>query len=106
MPVNLPAPYRRSSRTRKTPAACSARPGGGGAGAQILRRVEGDFMTEMDTFESDEVTPTFQTTDVQVGQQRAKGSVRGRFSGKTFQDFIAGLCRQALPGRRPRPAPW
>lgn len=66
----------------------------GGAGAQILRRVEADFMTEVDTFESDEIAPTFQTTDVQVGQQRSKGTVRGRFSGKTVQDFIAGHLRQ------------
>jgi hypothetical protein len=42
------------------------------------------------------ITPTFQTTDVQIGQQRAKGTLRGRFSGKTWQDFIAGICRQAF----------
>lgn len=70
-------------------------PVAGGAGAQQLRRIEGLFGVDTDTFESDEVTPTYQTTDIQVGQQRAKGSIKGRFSGKTYMDFMAGVLGQA-----------
>lgn len=92
----LPTPVAKIFSYKKEGAASWGAPAAGGAGAQILRRVEGVFTTEADTFESDEVTPTFQTTDVQVGQQRARGSLRGRFSGKTYQDFIAAFCRQAF----------
>lgn len=81
--------YKKESGTWNSPAA-------GGAGATLLRRVEATFRVESDPFESDEISPTYQTTDVTIGQQRAMGSLRGRYSGGTYSPFIAALLGQAF----------
>lgn len=64
-------------------------------GGQYLRRVTSDLGLSKATFQSKEMTPTYQLTDFRHGGRRVEGTIKGELSGKTWQDFMGSLCRAA-----------
>lgn len=67
------------------------------SGAQEIRRVESNLKLSTDTFESDEITSTYQVTDVGQGMMKAEGSARGRISPGTWSWLFAAAVRKAFP---------
>ena len=60
-------------------------------GAKRLRRVTAEINLERETFESAEITPTAQTSDMRSGTDSVKGSLNGEVSPGSYQISLL-LC--------------
>jgi len=62
--------------------------------AKYLRRVTGTFQLEKDTYASDEIRLSQQTSDMRHGTRRATGSLSGEIAGDSYSEFIAASVRR------------
>ncbi len=63
----------------------------GPGGAQLLRRVTADFNLTKDSYTSDEINPTFQTTSMRHGVRNVDGSLDAELSPSTYKEFFEGV---------------
>lgn len=63
----------------------------GASGAKILRRVTANFNLEKETYESNEVSTTYQTSDYRHGVRSVSGSISGELSPGSYADFFAAV---------------
>lgn len=63
----------------------------GSSGGKKLRRVTADFNPTADTYTSNEITPTFQITDVRIGVRGVEGSLKGELSPGSYSDFVGSV---------------
>lgn len=63
-------------------------------GAAYLRRVTGSFQLEKDTYTSNEINTSQQTSDMRHGTRKSTGSLNGEVSGASYSQFIAAALRK------------
>jgi hypothetical protein len=61
--------------------------------AQILRRTTSTLSLQKATFASSEIVTSRQVPDFRHGGFHVQGDISGELSPKTYQDFMAGVCR-------------
>ena len=66
-------------------------PAANSTAAQYARRVTSNWNLKKDTFESNEINPTFQTVDIRTGVRSAEGSLNGELSPGTYSLPIAAV---------------
>lgn len=64
------------------------------ASAKYLRRVTGSFQLEKDTYASNEIRPSQQTSDMRHGTRKSTGSISGELAGSSYGDFIGSAVRK------------
>ena len=64
------------------------------ATAQYLRRVTSSFDLTKETFQSNEIRPDRQVSDMRHGVQSADGTIAGELSPGTFELLMAGILRK------------
>lgn len=64
------------------------------ASAKYLRRVTGSFQLEKDTYASNEIRLSQQTSDMRHGTRRSTGSLSGEIAGGSYEEFMAAALRQ------------
>lgn len=64
---------------------------GGPSGAQLLRRVTADFNLTKESYQSEEINPTFQVTSMRHGVRSVEGSLDAELSPGTYQEFFEGV---------------
>lgn len=64
------------------------------SGARYMRRVTGDFQLEKDTYTSNEIRPSQQTSDMRHGTRKATGTLNGELSGSAYDELIAAALRK------------
>lgn len=71
----------------------------GTSGGQYLRRVTCDLDLDKDTYESDEITKTYQTNDFRHGMRKVGGTLNGRLAPGAYSTLIGmGLRRDFTTG--------
>ncbi len=65
-----------------------------GTGGTLLRRVTMDLELSKDTYESDEIIKTYQTSDFRHGMRKVAGPLKGRLSPGSYSTFIAHALRR------------
>lgn len=68
----------------------------GTSGATYLRRVTCDLDLDKDTYESDEITKTYQTNDFRHGMRKVGGSLNGRLAPGAYSPLVAAGLRRAF----------
>lgn len=63
----------------------------GSTGGKLLRRVTADFNLTKETYESNEINPSFQTIDSRHGVRSVEGSLEAELSPGTYSDFIGSI---------------
>lgn len=63
----------------------------GAAGAQQLRRVTSNFNLTAESYQSNEINPTRQLSDMRLGTRSVDGALNGELSPKTYADFMASV---------------
>jgi hypothetical protein len=63
----------------------------GDTGGKLLRRVTADFNLTKETYESNEINPSFQTIDSRHGVRSVEGSLEAELSPGTYSDFIGSI---------------
>jgi hypothetical protein len=63
----------------------------GATGGKLLRRVTADFNLTKETYESNEINPSFQTIDSRHGVRSVEGSLEAELSPGTYSDFIGSI---------------
>lgn len=64
------------------------------SGARYYRRVTGQFNLEKDTYESNEIRPSQQVSDMRHGTRKSVGSINGELAGSSYDEFIAAGLRK------------
>lgn len=64
------------------------------ATGKYLRRVSADFNVTKETYQSEELSPTMQVSDMRHGVKRAEGSLNGEFSPGSYADFFSAAVRE------------
>lgn len=64
-------------------------------GGQLLRRVTANLSLAKDTYESNEINPTYQVNDFRHGARRVEGTIEGELSPLTYNDFYSAVFRKA-----------
>ena len=64
--------------------------------SQALRRVTSTLNLKKQTYESNEIAPTFQRSDFRHGVRSVEGSITGEVSPGTYKDFMAAAVRRAF----------
>lgn len=62
--------------------------------AQAMRRVTSSLDLTKDTYQSNEIRPDFQVSDMRHGLRKVGGSISGELSAKTYGDFIAAALKK------------
>lgn len=63
----------------------------GNTGAKYLRRVTANFNLTKETYESAEITTSYQVIDMRHGMRSAEGSLNGELSPTTYADFMQSV---------------
>jgi hypothetical protein len=66
----------------------------GAASAQILRRVSTDLDLSKETFQSGEISSTYQITDYRHGARKVQGGIKGELSPATYKEFFQSALRR------------
>jgi hypothetical protein len=66
------------------------------ASAQALRRVTSNLGLKKQTYESNELLPTYQRQDFRHGMRSIEGAINGELSPGTYKDFMAAAVRRAF----------
>jgi hypothetical protein len=66
------------------------------AGSQRLRRVTSTLALRKQTYESQELSSTFQRSDFRHGVRSVEGAINGELSPGTYKDFMAAAVRRAF----------
>lgn len=66
----------------------------GTSGGQLLRRVTSDIDLSKDTYESNEITSTYQLTDFRHGVRKAGGTIKGELSPGAYSAFVQSALRR------------
>ena len=64
--------------------------------AQLLRRVTSNLGLKKQTYESNELLPTYQRQDFRHGIRSIEGAINGELSPGTYKDFMAAAVRRAF----------
>ncbi|HEX5539898.1 MAG TPA: phage tail tube protein [Methylophilaceae bacterium] len=64
------------------------------SGARYLRRVTAEMQLEKDTYNSNEIRPSQQMSDMRHGTRKATGSLNGELSGSAYDEFMAAALRK------------
>lgn len=64
------------------------------SGARYYRRVTGQFNLEKDTYQSNEIRPSQQVSDMRHGTRKSVGSINGELAGSSYDEFIAAGLRK------------
>lgn len=67
----------------------------GASAGQSLRRVTSDLALNKETYQSEEILPTYQLSDMRHGVRSVGGGINGEFSPGTWKDFMAAAVRKA-----------
>lgn len=62
--------------------------------ANYLRRVTGNFNLEKDTYQSNEIRPSQQVSDMRHGTRKSVGSINGELAGNSYEEFIQAALRK------------
>ena len=63
----------------------------GATGAQVLRRVTADFNLKKESYQSEEINPTFQTSSMRHGVRSVEGSISAELSPGTYSEIIGAV---------------
>jgi hypothetical protein len=63
-------------------------------GAKYMRRVSSDLNLVKDVYQSNEIRPDYQVSDMRHGKRSVSGSIDGELSPLTYQDFHAAALRK------------
>lgn len=66
----------------------------GTSGGQLMRRVTSDIDLSKDTYESNEITSTYQLTDMRHGLRKVGGTLKGELSPGSYSSLIASALRR------------
>ncbi len=66
----------------------------GTSGGQLLRRVTSDLDLSKDTYESAEITSTYQVTDFRHGMRKVGGTIKGELSPGAYSAFVGSALRR------------
>lgn len=66
----------------------------GTSGGQLMRRVTSDIDLSKDTYESAEITPTYQLTDFRHGVRKVGGTLKGELSPGSYSALIGSALRR------------
>ena len=66
----------------------------GTSGGQLMRRVSSDIDLSKETYESAEITSTYQLTDFRHGSRKVGGSLKGELSPGSYSALIAAALRR------------
>lgn len=66
----------------------------GTSGGQLLRRVTSDIDLSKDTYESNEITSTYQLTDYRHGMRKVGGTIKGELSPGAYSAFVQSALRR------------
>lgn len=66
----------------------------GTSGGQLLRRVTSDIDLSKDTYESNEITSTYQLTDFRHGARKVGGTIKGELSPGSYSAFVQSALRR------------
>jgi hypothetical protein len=64
------------------------------ASGQLLRRITSDINLSKDTYQSEEITSTYQISDFRHGSRKIGGSIKGHLSPGTYSLFMAAALRR------------
>jgi hypothetical protein len=64
--------------------------------AQLLRRVTSTLGIKKQTYESNEINPTYQRNDFRHGMRSAEGTITDELSPGTYKDWMAAAVRRAF----------
>lgn len=70
----------------------------GATGAQSLRRTQSTVELKKATYQSKEIKPSQQVSDMRHGVRSVEGTISGELSVGTYQQFIESMCRRAATG--------
>jgi len=62
--------------------------------ANYYRRVTGSFQLEKDTYTSNEIRPSQQTSDMRHGTRKSSGTINGELAGNSYEEFIQAALRK------------
>ncbi len=79
--------YKAESTWGTVPAASSA---------QALRRVTSNLALKKQTYQSNEIRPDYQVSDMRHGVRSVEGSISGELSPGTYEDFMAAAVRKTF----------
>lgn len=66
----------------------------GTSGGQLLRRVTSDIDLSKDTYESNEITSTYQLIDFRHGMRKVGGTIKGELSPGSYSAFVQSALRR------------
>lgn len=64
------------------------------SGARYLRRITGTFQLEKDAYNSNEINPSQQLSDMRHGTRRSTGAINGELAGSSYDEFMAAALRK------------
>lgn len=64
------------------------------SGARYYRRVTGSFQLEKDTYNSNEIRPSQQMSDMRHGTRKSTGTLNGELAGSSYDEFMAAALRR------------
>jgi hypothetical protein len=62
--------------------------------ASYYRRVTGAFQLEKDVYQSNEIRPSQQVSDMRHGTRKASGAINGELAGNSYEEFIQAALRK------------